>query len=215
MYHSIWSATLPTHHLLPAVNASSPQETEDLNDASYAKYIRYLSPATVFRSKLPPPIADINTQLYLVSKDPYDSSNPSFSYESFDKSKHVLPDALWFQPYSKNPSDINYSITLGLIIEVGDIDAISVPIPKIRLSLTENNSMYLQSTIPLENVSKFNPTNDETNKFRLITRALNADNTQPIGTAFRDASKVLVPRFGNEHVRANIDTLRCYSSTKL
>lgn len=63
MYHSIWSATLPTHHLLPEVNASSPQETEDLNDASYAKYIRYLSPATVFRSKLPPPIADINTQL--------------------------------------------------------------------------------------------------------------------------------------------------------
>lgn len=168
----------------------------------------------VFRSKLPPPNAEINSNLYLVSKDPYDPSCPPFEYESFDKSRYVLPDVLWFQPYSKNPSAINYSLTLGLLIETGDIDAVTVPIPNIRLSLTENNSMFLQGTIPIEFVSKFNPTSEEINKFRLVTRILNADETQPIGTAFRDAFTVLVPRFGNEHVRAGIETIHGISITE-
>lgn len=96
-----------THHTFDPVTPTSSQETEELNYITYAKYIRYPSPAPNFMSKVPPPIADINAQLYLGSKDPYDPSNPPFTYECFDKFKHIFPDVLWFQTYSKNPSAIN------------------------------------------------------------------------------------------------------------
>lgn len=119
-----------------------------------------------------------------------------------------------FFGFNRNPSAINYSLTLGLVTEVGGIDAVTVPIPNIRLSLTENNSMFFQGTIPLEFISKFNPTSDETSKFRLVSRVLNADETQPIDIAFRDASTVLVPRFGNEHVQAGIEILHGVSITE-
>lgn len=96
---------------------------------------------------------------------------------------------------------------LGLLIESRDIDAVSIPIPNIWMSLTENNFMYLQGTLPIENVLKFRPNSELNNRFRLCSRELNADEDQPIGMSFRDSSTVMVPRFGIEHVRANINNL--------
>lgn len=207
MYHSIWTVTLPTFHTLPPPTVTAVQDSDEINDVAYARYIKFLQPAPEFKSKLPPPTADIEPALYLVGKEPYNPQQAPFSYEEFDKQRHVYPDVLWFQPYSKNPSAINFSLTLGLFIESADIDSVSIPIPNIWMSLTENNSMYLQGTLPIEHVLKFSPNSELNNRFRLCSRELNADKDQPIGMSFRDSSKVMVPRFGIEHVRANINQL--------
>lgn len=211
MYHSLWSATLPTCHSLSPPTVTSPLETDSLTDAAYSKYVKFMSPAPTFKSKLNPPSSDIDANFYLVSKDPFDLLNPPFKYESFDRHRHITPDVLWFQPYSKNPSALNYALTLGLLIESGDLDGVTIPLPNIDMSLTENNSMYLQGTLPLVKILKFNPNSTETDRFRLCTRATHSDENQPIGIAFRDCSTVLVPRFGNEHVRSNMH--RIYGAT--
>lgn len=157
MYHSLWSATLPTFHGLPPPTVTSAQETEELTDIQFSKYIKFLSPAPSFKSRLVPPPADIDTNFYLVGKDPYDPTNSPFKYDAFSKHNHVYPDVLWFQPYSKNPSALNFALTLGLLIETGEFDGVTIPLPNIALSLTENNSMYFQGTLPLSSHEKVHP----------------------------------------------------------
>lgn len=173
-------------HLSYISCVNSQLETEELSDIAYAKYFRYMLPAPVYKSKLLPPTSDINRHLYLVDRVPYDPSKPPFTYECFDRQRHVYPDVLWFQPNSKNPSAINYSLMLGLLIEPGEIDAVCIP-------------------ILIEFVNKFCPSANKNNRFRLMTRTLNADDTQPIATAFHDASTVMVPSFGTEHIHTNIE----------
>jgi hypothetical protein len=71
----------------------------------------FLQLAPEFKSKLPPPVQDIEASLYLAGKEPCNPAQFPFSYEEFDKQRHVYPDVLWFQPYSKNPSAINFSLS--------------------------------------------------------------------------------------------------------
>ncbi|KAK9871890.1 hypothetical protein WA026_015139 [Henosepilachna vigintioctopunctata] len=75
------------------------------------------------------------------------------------------------------------------------------------MSLTENNSMYLQGTIPLSRVKKYTPSAEETNRLRFCTRVLHDSDNQPVAFARRDCSTIMVPRFGTEHVRANMSRL--------
>lgn len=76
MYHSLWSTTLPTCHLLSPPTVTCPNETEEMNDTQYAKLIRFLVSGPTFKSKLTPPAPDIDKVFYLVDKDPYDSDIP-------------------------------------------------------------------------------------------------------------------------------------------
>lgn len=178
-----------------------------MTDIQYTKYIKFLSPAPSFKSRMTPPPNDIDANFYLVGKDPYDPNNPPFEYESFTKHDHVYPDVLWFQPYSKNPSALNYALTLGLLIETGDLDGVTIPLPNIALTLTENNSMYFQGTLPLISIRKYLPTDSENNRFRLCTREIHSSENQPNVMAFRDCSSVVVPQFASEHVRDNMHTI--------
>ncbi|KAG5871096.1 hypothetical protein JTB14_035793 [Gonioctena quinquepunctata] len=207
LYHSVWSTTMPTWHHLPPPTVSSPQETNEITDSAYSKQIKFLSPAPTFKGTLDPPTDDIDSVFYLVSKDAYDPTYPPFAYENFDKQRHVYPDVLWFQPYSKSPSALNYALTLGLIKEFGDLDGVTIPLPNIRMSLTENNSMYMQGTIPLPCIKKYTPSSDDTNRLSLCTRAIHDDESQPTGFGLRDCSTVTVPKFGIEHVRSNMSQL--------
>ncbi|KAL3282935.1 hypothetical protein HHI36_006093 [Cryptolaemus montrouzieri] len=208
LYHSLWSITLPTHHHLPPPTVTAPTPTEEKSDAQYASYIKFLVPGPTYKSKLTPPPPDIDVNLYLVSRDPYDTTCAPFLYTLFDKSKHVYPNVLWFQPYHKDPSALNYSMTLGLLIEIGDIDGVTLPIPNIELSLTENNSMYLQGTLPLSRLRTYTPTAADNNRFRLCCRTPNADEDQPVGIALCDSSTVFVPRFASQGVTANINGIQ-------
>lgn len=207
MYHSLWSVTLPTCHMLSPPTVTSPQDTEEMTDSQYAKFVKFLASAPIYKSKLTPPPLDIDANLYLVGKDPYDASKPPFQYHHFEKHLHTTPDVLWFQPYSKNPSALNHALTLGLLIESGDLDGTVIPLPNIQLSLTENNSMFLQGTLPLSHVFKYIPSTEDNNRFRLCKRKVHDDQHQPVGFALRDCSTVFVPRFGTEMVRANMHSI--------
>lgn len=124
---------------------------------------------------MPGPPEGIPPDIYLVSNDAYDPSRPPFHYEIFNRHRHIYPDVFWFQPYSKNPSAINHTLTLGLLIESGDLDGVTIPIPNIWMSLTENNSMYFQGLIPSSYTRRYIPGSTETDRFRLCSRALNGD----------------------------------------
>ncbi|KAK9892660.1 hypothetical protein WA026_021513 [Henosepilachna vigintioctopunctata] len=181
--------------------------TQELSDIAYSKYVKFLCPGPSFKSSLTPPPTDIDTAFYLVSKDPYNPDIAPFPYETFDRNTHLTPDVLWFQPYSKNPSALNYALTLGLLIETGDLDGVTIPIANIAMSLTENNSMYMQGTLPLTHTLKYIPSNEEHNRFRLMSREVHSDLDQPVGLSLRDCSTVMVPRFASERVRSNMNCL--------
>lgn len=98
---------MPTHHHLEPPTVTSNLDTEEMTDITYAKFIKYLCPGPIFKRKLTPPPPDIDTNFYLVGKDPYNPADPPFKYDEFNRHKHLNPDVLWFQPYSKNPSALN------------------------------------------------------------------------------------------------------------
>lgn len=100
-----------------------------MSDTDYATYIKFLVLGPLYKSKLPGPSSSITPELYLVLKDVYDPTNPPFKYELFNQYRHVYPDVFWFQPYSKNPGAINYALTLGLLIESGDLDGVTISTP--------------------------------------------------------------------------------------
>ncbi|KAK9871898.1 hypothetical protein WA026_015147 [Henosepilachna vigintioctopunctata] len=108
--------------------------------------VEVITPTPVFKSTLTLSPAEIDANFYLGDKDTYNVDNPPFEYESFDRSKHLTLDNLWFPPYSKNYGLLNYALTLGLLIETGDLDGVTILLPNINMSLTENNSMYMQGT---------------------------------------------------------------------
>jgi len=71
-------------HTLPPPTVTAVQDTDEINDIAYARYIKFLQPAPEFKSKLPPPTADIEPALYLVGKEPYNPQQAPFSYDEFD-----------------------------------------------------------------------------------------------------------------------------------
>ncbi|CAG9840808.1 unnamed protein product [Diabrotica balteata] len=194
MYHSLGGAILTTCHQLLRPTVTCTQATEEQTDSQFVKHIKYPSPAPIFKSKLTPP-PDIDQAFYHVSKYPYSPVDPPFEYKEFSRYDHISPDVLCFQPYAKNPSALNHSLTLGLLIESSDIDGVTIPIPNIRISLTENNSMFLQGSIPILHVLKYIPSTQDANIFRLCTITVHSDESQPCGFALRDCSTVMVPRF--------------------
>lgn len=201
LYHSIWSNTLPTWHQIPPAPMSTPQDTRIISDKAFSSHLRLYKSAPHFKSTLTPGPTDIDLSLYLVGNLPYSTDNPVWTYEVFDKQTHVTPDVFWFQPYIKNPSAINYSVTLGLLIENGSIDGVTVSIPNIRMSLTENNSMFLQRSVPLNHLIRYTLDGAVTANVYQIERKIHE--TEPIGLAMNNCSTVLVPKFGTEHIRAN------------
>lgn len=209
LYHSIWSFVIPTWHSLPPAPASTPENTSTVTDKAYVTSIKYLSSAPIYKSSLVPPPESINAVFYLVGKNPYDKNSPPFHYDTFDRRKHVHPDVFWFQPYIQNPSAINYSLTLGLLIEQGDIDGTTIPLPNIAMSLTENNSMFMQGCLPITHVLSVSPNFNENSRFHLPIRKIH--DSDPVGIALRDSSTVMLPQFGTAHVRSNMN--RFYGPT--
>lgn len=119
-----------------------------MTDTAFANYVKLLVPGPSYKSKMVAPPDNIDANFVLVSKEPFNPDTYTIQFELVNKLKHIYPDVLWFQPYSKNPSALNYALTLGLLIEYDDLDGVVIPIPNIQMSLTGNNSMYLQRTIP-------------------------------------------------------------------
>lgn len=61
---------------------------------------------------------------------------------------HTLTSNLYFQPYDRSSSTLNYSATLGTKIESGQLDEVSLPTSSVKDPLFDNRSRFRSGAIP-------------------------------------------------------------------
>nr|QNJ60192.1 capsid protein [Betapartitivirus sp.] len=190
--HSIESPTLPTWHYLtiPPVDAAPIART----DEEFASDIKFLATKPVFKGTNPPPNVNAEASLYLVSSDPYDPKKPPFPLDSFYLN-HVSPAVLWHQPYAKIPAILSYSLTLGIKIEQANIDGLVIPTPNNKASLNDNNSLYLQGSLPLRFIKNYIADGANANALRLDERRQLHHLFQPLGIGFNHGRSNTLPQY--------------------
>lgn len=62
------------------------------------------------------------------------------------------PPALYFQPYDRSSSTLNHTVTLGITIESGQLDGVSLPTPCVKDPLYDNNSRFRSGAIPVSQI---------------------------------------------------------------
>jgi len=83
-----------------------------------------------------------------------ESDPDSEQFIEFDEDRDIYPACLWLLPYEEGDGPITYAMLSGLLIESFEIDGTSVPAPNPSEKLSDNNSQYCQSVIPLNHVVK-------------------------------------------------------------
>jgi len=188
--HTISSLPTPTWHDKKLLESSSEiiQTQPPKTFASSVKYLQKTTlPANTLISSLPNSLSALITEnkeiwqrmLYFIS----DSTEPSDQdYLLFDDN-HNAPSVFYFDPYSYLPSKLFSTIVAGHKIESFEIDGFSVPIPNIDSSLRANNSLFLQSALPL---SVIYDANDPVQNIRSRSRL--QPHEQPVGVSLYDIS---------------------------
>lgn len=194
--HSLEPPTLPTWHKLPNATAADPVQR---TDEQYAFDLQFMRPKTLANENLQvPTAAQCLPLLALVVNNDCTLDNNPFPEILFDPHFNVYPPALYFQPYDRSCSTLNYTVTLGLKIETGELDGVSLPIPNVRNSLFDTNSRYRSGTIPVSQIHQCTYT--EAQPLTLSARTLHYEIDDPRGLAIVDSTRVVLPRFGNAHV---------------
>lgn len=195
--HSVEPPTLPTWHQLS--NSAAP--TDNRNDTQYAADINFLRPKVIGDGNLTVPTAEQCLEvLSLVRTANCTAANETFKTEIFDAHKHVTPPVLYFQPYDRSSSTLNYTVTLGIKIESAEFDGVAIPIPNQWDSLIDNNSRFRSGSIPCSQVYPSIP--DAAIPIRINARVLHNERQDPLGLAIVDMTRNILPRFGNQHVLA-------------
>lgn len=105
---------------------------------------------------------------------------------------------MFFQPYDRAPSTINYTIALGLKIESGELDGVTVPTPNVINSLIDTNSHFLQGSKSARQCYNCYYTQADP---LILTRRIQHDQLHdPKGLAFTDMTRNIILRFGHQHV---------------
>lgn len=146
--HSLEPPTLPTRHKLPV--ASSHDNLHQRTDEQYARDVSFMRPKTLANEALPVPTAAQCVPTHaLVQATPCTPENNPIATATFDPHFNVYPPAMYFQPYDRSSSTLNYTVTLGIKIETGELDGVSIPV---RDSLYDNNSRYRSGAIPVSQI---------------------------------------------------------------
>lgn len=145
-----------------------------------------------------PTAAQCVTILALVQATPCTLQNNPIATATFDPRFNVYPPAMYFQPYDRSRSTLNYTVTLGIKIETGELDGVSIPVPNVRDSLYDNNSRYRSGAIPVSQI--YDCTFSRAHPLILSERILHYEADDPRGLAIVDSTRVILPRFGNAHV---------------
>lgn len=114
--HSLEPPTLPTWHKLPV--ATSHDDLNPRTDEQYARDVSFMRPKTLANEALPvPTAAQCVPILALVQATPCTPENNPIATATFDPHFNVYPPAMYFQPYDRSNSTLNYTVTLGIKIE--------------------------------------------------------------------------------------------------
>jgi hypothetical protein len=190
--HSVEPPTLPTWtHLEISADAIPTHEATHIN---FASHTRFLSRPTALTGTItyPPDLGTTPQTLLLMTDVDADPNNYPVEFLTFDGKIHISPQVLYFQPYDVSPSALAHTITLGLKIESSEIDGITVPTEHPTQSLSDNNSMLLQSAIRLDKIARTNMTADPT---IIRSRTLLDASNQPLGLAISNMSINVLPSF--------------------
>lgn len=202
MSHSIEPPTLPTWHRF----GTSEVIPDSRTDTQYAQDIRFMEDKVLGAGALNVPTEEqCNSALTLVRNLDCTAQNEPFPAETFDASRNVYPPVLYFQPYDRSASTLNYTVTLGIKIELAEFDAVVVPVPNSWDSLIDNNSRYRQGSIPVTQLYSAIP--DPATPIIISRRFLHDNDHDPIGLAIVDMTRNILPRFGNAHVVAPANML--------
>lgn len=200
--HSIETMCLPTWHFLaaPTATVTSDKVVTNFDDSKYATHIKFLVHPKKFTGtfKCPADRTSFCEKLMLVSKDKFDADTYPVIHQLFSRYHYINPDVFVFQPYERNTSRASLAMTLGIKIESNEIDATIIPLPNIDDNLHDNNSCYIQGSIPEYNIRAVIPRTDENHAIRLIERELMS--YEIAGFALRNGGANVLPIFANQGV---------------
>jgi len=190
--HSVEPPTLPTWTHLKVSPDVIP--THNATHADFATHTKFLVPAPVLTGTIAYP-TDIGTTpqaLILMTDVNADPDAYPVEFLTFDGKIHVSPQVLYFQPYDVSPSALAHTITLGLKIESSEIDGITIPTEHPTQSLSDNNSLLLQSAIRLDKVYATNMVTPPT----VIRKRSPIDSSnQSLGISIGNMSLNVMPSF--------------------
>lgn len=196
MSHSLEPPTLPTWHNLNPAAALTTIRT----DANYAADIYFMQNKVLGNAVLNiPELDDFPAILVLARRADCTAANDPFPAQTFNANRDVRPPVLYFQPYDRAPSTLNYVVVLGLKIESAELDGLAIPVPNVSDSLIDNNSRYRQGSLPVLRIQPCTWTAAE--PLIITQRTLHPNEDDPSGHAINDMTRVIVPQFGDQHGR--------------
>lgn len=205
LIHTIEPFTLPTwHHDLTPTTAAIDASPTVVTHQDYAARNNILSPAPIYNNTIPYPACAANAwrpDLYLVNNAPYDPAAAHYEYDTFHLKKHLTPDVLLQTPFGRDANRATQALVLGLKIEAEEFDGSIIPLENPRISLSENNSHYLQGTIPESKIKPVIISTNDRHRIRIVMRT--EHDSPPLGICLRDMSINALPRFANDAVQAN------------
>lgn len=90
--------------------------------------------------------------LYLAKDEKLDKTKPSFKYSGFRSMRDVKPDVRHFCPFETSSNNIYSNLICGRLIEYEELTSCSVPQPNPANTILEENSYFLESAVPMNNI---------------------------------------------------------------
>jgi hypothetical protein len=204
--HFIMTPQLPTHHYLPPSEAADEQDITYMDDAAFARVIHYMeTPALPQHTHIyPGESAYVEPEFYDMERHAGSIATLPYTFKAFTPDRDVDNKVLLAQPYQTSVATGTLSLAHGLYIEANSITAITIPTPNPFQDMYENNSHYVQGTIPVTKLRMPPAFNQPNHIYPLIERVPQPLMSSHLGIAIRDMSKAIIPVFDARHVEANI-----------
>jgi hypothetical protein len=187
MTHSVSIPPLPTWHNEPTAATTSTDIPVNKSRSDFATKIKYLTPSPISKrtENILPQDPKTSTGLfYLVSQLPADAPDANSDFLEFDIDEHDEPQVRYFDPIDTSISKLAYTVITGLKIESFEIDGFTVPLPNCDIPLSTDNSLLLQSALPLSVIQdSMAPYVD------ILDRKISHINSQPVLVSLYDMSR--------------------------
>jgi hypothetical protein len=152
------TATTPTNLYAPGTNVRTPSQF-----ATDIKYLVARSPPSTTTPTTPVSIPTVTGELpdpnptqgrLLELTFPHTGNMPDdpAGIRLFSNARHVLPEAIIFDPSSSSTAHLAAVITSGKVIEKNDLSAIGLILASARIPLSTQNSQYILGAIEMSHI---------------------------------------------------------------